>query len=133
MGNMITDAFFSNRRKETIKKHGSPTYVWATGIIAAGAIEYCSVAAMFPAARKYEPLDTVEIINNSAQPIRLWFNGQAINYLIPAGTIREISGRASWNLTAENVGLGNTAAGEVELNLSRAAYSEDQKVRGFKF
>ena len=122
-----------NRRKTTIKKFGSPTYVWETGIIVAAATEYCGVSNMFPAAAKYQPLDCVEIINNSAQNVRVWLNGVALNYLVPAGTIREITEQAFWDITVENIGAGNTVAGEVALSLKRGAYTVDKAAQGFSF
>jgi len=68
---------------------GSPKYHFDVSALAATATEGFDIATQFPRARKYEPLDTILIINNDVVDISVLVNGAGGDLLIvPAGTIR---------------------------------------------
>jgi len=95
-----------NRLKRTLVE-GSPKYHYDLAAIAAGAQAYIDLSTDYPLARKYQPLDTILIINNDAVGISLVFNSPAsAPYIIPAGVIRTISRDevgAIWNITVTNL------------------------------
>jgi len=79
-------------RLNRLLKEGSPHYRWNVTAIAAAAFDEFDISRTYPLARKYEPLDTMLIINNDAVNIEVNLNGMAdAGYIIPAGTIRKIS------------------------------------------
>lgn len=115
-------------RSARIKREGSRPFVWTPGIIAAAGVEVINVRQQFPASRKYEPLDSLEVVNNeTANDITLVINGGDSRY-IPAGTIRMIHGRgvALWHLAITNNGAGNTTAGNIVATLQKEPYTMDK-------
>ncbi|MAF42988.1 MAG: hypothetical protein CMI54_02290 [Parcubacteria group bacterium] len=78
-----------NRLKRTLLE-GSPKYHYDVPVIAAGVSVGFDVFTQFPRAQKYEPLDSIIIINNDVVNISVELNGAGGDLLIvPAGTIRE--------------------------------------------
>jgi len=86
---------------------GSPKYHYDLAAIAAGAVAFIDMPTAYPLSRKYQPLDTILIINNDAVGISLQFNGAAGDlFIIPAGVIRTISREevgAIWSITITNL------------------------------
>ena len=99
-----------NRLQRTMVE-GSPKYHYDLAAIAAGAVAYIDMATDYPLARKYQPLDTILIINNDAVDISLTFNSPASEpYIVPAGVIRRITKEevgAIWNITVTNLDAVN--------------------------
>ena len=92
-------------RLERIKREGSPNYPYNLPVTAAAAIVHIYLPTLFPASRKYEPLDSMEIVNNeAANPINVVVNGHDA-YYCPAGTIRTVHGKGIAS------GIAGTAAG----------------------
>lgn len=115
-------------RRARIRREGSPPFVWIPGVIAPAAAEVIGVRTQFPPSRKYEPLDSILVVNNEvANNITLTINGRDVHY-IPAGTIDLIHGRgvALWHLTITNEGAANTTAGLIVATLQREAYTMDK-------
>lgn len=115
-------------RLERIKREGSPNYDWQLPVTAAGAISHIYVPTQFPASRKYEPLDYMEIVNNEvANPIDVIVNGHD-HYYMPAGTIRPVHGAgvALWSLDVENLGAGPTTLGLVRFSFKKEALTMDK-------
>ena len=111
-----------------IKREGSRVFVWTPGIIAPAAQAVIEVGNEFPACRKYEPLDSIEIVNNEAvNDILVIINGGDQRYC-PAGTIRHIHGRgvALWHIAIQNNGGVNTTAGLIVVSLQKEAYTIDK-------
>lgn len=80
-----------NRLKRTMKE-GSPKYHFDVSALAAGAAEGFDIFTQFPRAQKYEPLDTILIINNDAVDISVQLNGAGGDLLlVPSGVIRKAS------------------------------------------
>lgn len=80
-----------NVRQERIKREGSPYYHWDVGALAAGVPAIITVSTAYPESKKYEPLDWLELVNNSAENITLTINGTDTFFCV-AGTIRTLDG-----------------------------------------
>ena len=72
-------------RQERIKREGSPYYTWTPGAIAAGVTSGIYLQTQFPDARKYEPLDWLEIVNNEAANNLSLVLNDADTFAVPAG------------------------------------------------
>ena len=115
-------------RRARIQREGSPPYVWIPAAIAAGAVAVIGVREQFPEARKYEPLDSLLIVNNeAANNITVTINGQDAHY-VPAGTIDQIRGRgvALWHIAITNDGGAVTTLGLIWLKLQKEAHTVDK-------
>jgi len=118
-------------RLERIKREGSPPYVWQVPATAAGASAVIYVPTQFPASRKYEPLDSLEIVNNeSANDITVTINGREVRP-VPAGTIRHIhgSGVALWHIQVTNDGAAITTLKKITLTLQKEPMTIDKWAR----
>jgi len=117
-------------RLERIKREGSPDYHYNLPVTAPGAIVHIYLPTQFPLSRKYEPLDSMEIVNNSpANPINVTVNGgQGDAYYCPAGTIRTVHGKgiALWTLDIENLGVGATVLGLFRFTFKKEALTMDK-------
>lgn len=112
-------------RSVRIRREGSRPYVWEMPVTAAGAVAVINMRAQFPESRKYEPLDSIEIVNNEvANNVTLVINGGEPRY-IPAGTIRHIHGRgvALWHIAITNDGAGATTLGLIMVTLQKEPYT----------
>lgn len=115
-------------RIERIKREGSPNYEYILPVTAALAVTTFYVPTQFPASRKYQPLDFIEIVNNeAANPLLVTINNQDGNYC-PAGTIRMIHGKgvALWQVAITNLGGGVTTLGLVRMTLKKEAMTIDK-------
>ena len=115
-------------RLERIKREGSPTYTWIVPITATTATSVIYVPTQFPASRKYEPLDYIEIVNNeAANDLTLTINGKETR-AIPAGTIRTIHGTgvALWHIAITNNGAVNTTLGDIVVTLQKEPLTIDK-------
>ncbi len=115
-------------RLERIKREGSPDYHYNLPITAPAAIAHIYIPTQFPLSRKYEPLDSMEIVNNSvAEPINVVVNGNDA-YYCPAGTIRTVHGAgiALWTIAIENLGVGATVLGEIRFTFKKEAMTIDK-------
>lgn len=111
-----------------IRREGSPVYPWIPGIIAPGAQAVIEVGNHFPQCRKYQPLDSIEIVNNEAlNDIYVIINSGDQRYC-PAGTIRHVHGRgvALWHIAIQNNGAVNTTAGSIVISLQKEAHTIDR-------
>ncbi len=106
-------------RGQQLINDGSDTYEYAAGVIAAGVTVWIDIAASFPRARTYFPLDSIEVINNSAQPIGLYLNSRSNVEVVPAYMIKPIAGEPVNQFGLKNAGLVDTVAGEVLVHLKR--------------
>ena len=115
-------------RLERIKREGSPTYPWNVPATAAAATAVIYVPTQFPASRKYEPLDYIEVVNNeAANDLTLTINGKETRN-IPAGTIRTIhgSGVALWHIAITNDGAAITTLGNIRVTLQKEPQTIDK-------
>lgn len=115
-------------RAERIKREGSPPYVWTPGAIAATASSAIHVPTQFPASRKYEPLDFLEVVNNDAVDLTLTVNGDD-QFNIPAASIRKVRG-AMWHISLTNLDAAiNSTAGKIILTFRREPMTADKWTR----
>tara|TARA_R110000824_G_scaffold18331_2_gene72767 strand:+ start:1155 stop:1478 length:324 start_codon:yes stop_codon:yes gene_type:complete len=98
------------------------------GAIAAGASQYVLVEAQFPKARKYQPMMSITITNNSGENLDLFVNAQPYASL-PAGVIWADSDSPVWSFKIENNDSTNVAAGEISVNLSSPPMSQSEYTR----
>ena len=107
-------------RTEQLIRDGSDTYEYTNAaIIAAAAVVWLDVAALFPQSRIFFPLDSIEVINNSAQPITLFLNSHTVTETVPSYMIKPINGKAVRQFGLRNDGLVDIAAGEIIVHLKR--------------
>ncbi len=132
-GNPIND--LRNERFNRAKRAGSPYFPWTPGAIAAGAVAEIEVGRQFPGARRFEPLDYIEIINNEpANQITVSINGRAAAservITIPARTQR-ISDEDVFIGTIHvlNDGAVATTAGSIVIKVKKKAMTIDQAAR----
>jgi hypothetical protein len=113
-------------RQERIKREGSPYYTWTVPVTATTATSSIHMQTQFPQARKYEPLDWLEIVNNEAvNNLTLTIN-QGDTFPSPAGTIRTIEGKALWSLAVKNNGGVNTTLGNIIVTIRRQPMTIDK-------
>ena len=122
--------FYKVKQSRALEKlrDGSPNYLHTFGAIVAGANEYVVVETTFPAARKYQPLMSIVITNNSAENLDLELNGVAAAPL-PAGVIWAQSDSPVWSFRITNNDATNVASGEVAANLQTPPMSQSQFTR----
>ena len=117
----------SGRALATLRD-GSPNYLHTFGAIVAGANEYVVVESTFPGARKYQPLMSIVVTNNSSENLDLAINGVAAAP-IPAGVIWSQSDSPIWSFRITNNDSTNVASGEVAANLQTPPMSQSQWTR----
>lgn len=129
IANMTRQKGIFTVREERIKREGSPYYPWNVPATAAAASSVINVGQQFPAARKYEPLDWLEIVNNEASnDLTLTINGNT-SFPIPAKTIRTIDNLAVWHIQVTNDGAAITTLGKVIVTLQKQALTIDKWAR----
>ena len=117
----------SSRALNTLRD-GSPNFLHTFGAIVAGANEYVVVESTFPAARKYQPLMSIVITNNSGENLDLEINGTAAAP-IPAGVIWSQRDSPVWAFRITNNDATNVASGEVAANLQTPPMTQSQFTR----
>jgi len=117
----------SSRALNTLRD-GSPNFLHTFGAIVAGANEYVVVESTFPAARKYQPLMSIVITNNSSENLDLEINGTAAAP-IPAGVIWSQRDKPVWSFRITNNDATNVASGEVAANLETPPMTQSQFTR----
>lgn len=109
-------------------RDGSPLYLHTFGAIVAGANEYVVVESTFPRARKYAPLMSIVITNNSPADLDLEMNGIAAAPL-PAGVIWVQSDSPVWSFRITNNDSVNVSSGQVAANIQTPPMSQSQFTR----
>ena len=117
----------SSRALNTLRD-GSPNFLHTFGAIVAGANEYVVVESTFPAARKYQPLMSIVITNNSGENLDLEINGTAAAP-IPAGVIWSQRDSPVWSFRITNNDATNVPSGEVAANLQTPPMTQSQFTR----
>lgn len=116
-------------RTERIRKEGSPYYSYIPGAIAFGADDYIYLDTQFPQARKYSPLDWVEIANNDAVDVTITMNGGE-TLPVPAGVLRTIDGKALRTFNIHNDdGAVNSTPGKIVVTFQREPITTDKLAR----
>jgi len=82
----LTTVDLRRQRALTVMRDGSPNFYMTLGAIVAGASQYVLIEDQFPKARKYAPMMSITITNNSGENLDLFVNAQPYASL-PAGVI----------------------------------------------
>ena len=124
----FTTVDLREQRALTVLRDGSPNFYMTLGAINAGAFQYVLVENQFPKARKYQPMMSIVITNNSGENVDLQINGQDYAKL-PAGVIWTDTDSPVWSFKITNNDATNVAAGEISVNLSSPPMSQSEYTR----
>ena len=118
-------------RRDVSNRDGSPSFLHTFGVLAATTgREYIEVADTFPAARRYEPLDTVQITNRATESLSLEING-TITTIVPSSSVFTLGDQAIWSLALINNEGTATTDGEITARFFRAPLTVDKIARGY--
>jgi hypothetical protein len=120
-------------RQQRVLQNGSEYFTIKLPSIAMGdfAIYDIDTSAELSAAKKYKPLDFIQITNNDVADIEVSLNFQD-TFLVPKGVIKTISERPFYAIKIKNVGSSDTTADKVVLTLQRMPITTDQYIRQFR-
>jgi len=124
----LTTVDLRQQRALTVLRDGSPNFYMTLGAIVAGAFQYVLVEDQFPKARKYAPMMSITITNNSAENVSLQVNAQPYASL-PAGVIWADSESPVWSFKITNNDATDVASGEISVNLSSPPMSQSEYTR----
>jgi len=124
----LTTVDLRAQRALTVLRDGSPNFYMTLGAIVAGASQYVLVEDQFPKARKYQPMMSITITNNSGENLDLFVNAQPYASL-PAGVIWADSDSPVWSFKITNNDSTNVASGEISVNLSSPPMSQSEYTR----
>jgi len=116
------------RRRRTADRDGSPNIPHTFGAIAVAANEPVEMRTDFPQSRRYEPMKTLVITNNSGADVDLEINGVDFA-LVPAGVIFTADDEAIWSFRLTNNSATAVAAGEIRANVSRKPVDANEAAR----
>lgn len=120
---------FGNNHANTVAE-GSEMFEWkndaahGSGAINTGApTVWFNIGDAFPASRIFLPLDNLECINNSGQPIKLYTNAPTEFLTVPAYMDKPMSKKPLQKIGVQNLGAGNIGAGEIIIQMRRLGAS----------
>ena len=122
----------SKVRQKRILKEGSEFFTIKLPAINAGdfAIYDIDTSTELAAARKYKPLDFIEITNNDTIDVQVMLNFQD-SFVVPKSVIKTITERPIYSIKVLNIGASATTVDKIVLTLQRMALTTDQYVRKF--
>lgn len=98
---------------------GSDTFQYSVPSIAHGATAWFEVETLFPKARQFFPLDSLEIVNDTMCLLTIYLNSPKESYIQPASMIKTL------NKPFRRVGIKNNdpanAAANITLHMRRLA------------
>jgi len=118
IGNKLNNRQPAMTRSQQLINEGSQNYPYSSPIIVAGATLWIDIAASFPQARTYFPLDFAEVINNSAQNITVFLNSVSESRVIPSYMIKPFR-QPLRQIGLRNDGAAATVAGDITINFKR--------------
>jgi len=124
----LTTVDLRRQRALTVLRDGSPNFYMTLGAIVAGASQYVLIEDQFPKARKYSPMMSITITNNSGENLDLFVNAQPYASL-PAGVIWADNESPVWSFKIFNNDATNVASGEISVNLSSPPMSQSEYTR----
>lgn len=110
---------------------GSPVFTLSVGVLSAsGGQENHEIRATFPAARKWEPLDSVLLTNRATEEIEVHINGH-LYMVLPPNSTSKITKEPIWNIKfVNNDGAATaTSSGEIRAVFQREPLSVDEIAR----
>jgi len=113
-----------------VDKEGSPYFDLYPASIAAGTMENYDIDqhSLLSEARKYAPLDYIQVINTDSVALELRLKNQ--HHYIPAGAIISLTDEAIWGFQLKNMDSATaTTAGKIHIVLQRQPLSEDKAIR----
>lgn len=116
------------RRRDLVDKIGAPNFRHSFGAIASSASEVVVMEEDFPASKKYSPLMSLLITNNSLADLDLEINGSDF-LLIPAGVIDGITDQPIYSFRLTNNDAVAAAAGTVRANVTTPPLTADEAAR----
>jgi len=118
-------------RAERIKHDGSEYFQFDVPAIAATEIGQYEIATQFPRAKKYLPLDYIEVSNNDTVNLTLFLNGGMVTLPVPAGSFRIARKYKIWQFGIRNDDAVNAiTADSVDVVLRRMPRTMDDVARG---
>ena len=124
----LTTVDLRRQRALTVLRDGSPNFYMTLGAITSGNFQYVLVEDQFPKARKYAPMMSITITNNSGENVDLQVNAQPYASL-PAGVIWADTESPVWSFKITNNDAPNVASGEISVNLSSPPMSQSEYTR----
>lgn len=120
-------------RQERVLRNGSEYFTIKPAAISAAefVIYDIDTSSELEAARKYKPLDFLEITNNDDVDIEIQLNF-ADRFLVPKGCIKTIKNKAYYSLKVTNKGTVSTTQDKVVLTLQRMPITTDEYIRRFQ-
>jgi len=116
-------------RQERIKKEGSEYFTWLLPATGPAAISQIEIATTLPRARKYLPLDFIEVCNNDVVNMTLIINGDE-TLPVPAGVIRTIRNKPYYEIAIRNDDAAVTSTlNDVIVSLRREPITVDDWAR----
>jgi len=116
-------------RQERIKREGSEYFTWPVPATGPAATSHIEIAHQFPRAKKYEPLDFIEVANNDVVDLTLTINGSE-TLPVPAATIRQVTNKAAWEIAITNNDAATTSTlNSIIVTLRREPLTIDKYVR----
>jgi hypothetical protein len=130
LGKPTTFNQIARDRRKRVDREGSPYYVHSFGIIpATTGREHLEIAANFPDAKKYEPLDYYRVVNNGTQDIEIYINGHDAGLLAAGTIVSDDTPGGIWFFACHNLGGTDTIAGDVRVQFRRQPLSADALAR----
>lgn len=120
-------------RQQRVLQNGSEYFTIKLGAITAGDFVVYDIdnSSELSAARKYKPLDFVQVTNNDAVDVEISLDFQD-TFLVPKGVIKTISEKSWYALKIKNIGSASSTADKIVLTLQRMPITTDQYIRKFK-
>ena len=130
VGKPTTPKQIKSRRKARVDREGSPYFRHSFGVIANGGREHVEVATLGNGrAKAYEPLDFLQVVNNSDETVEIYVNGEFYQ-LSPSGSvITDDTTPGLWYVAIHNTDATSTSADEIKLLVRKQPLSADRLAR----
>lgn len=116
-------------RQERIKREGSEYFTWIVPVIAASGRTAIEVNHQFPRAKKYAPLDWMQIVNADTVDLQVTINGNT-TLPVPAKTIITNDLLPLWEIRINNLDAANaTTLNKIIVTMQRQPLTADALAR----
>ena len=123
----------SKVRQQRVLRYGSEYFTIKLPVITAGEFVVYDIGTSpaLNSAKKYKPLDFVEVTNNDVVDAEVSLDFQD-TFLVPRGVIKTISERSFHSLKIKNISASDSSADKIILTLQRMPITSDTYIRRFK-